>query len=214
VIGEVHGVELILVRHALPIRVDAAQGAADPPLAALGRDQAQAVADWLPDERVDAVVQSPLRRAIETAAPIARRYGVVPVILDGLAECDATSSNYIPYEEIMAQRDYRWDALRRGELFDPSIDVAAFRKTAVAEMENVIAGHPGGTVIAVCHGAVMNAYVGYILGIERLMWFYPQYAGVTRVAASRWGDRSVLSLNETPPTYRRTGVAAIVARPG
>ena len=68
--------ELLLIRHALPIRIEGAEGAADPPLAELGRRQADALAEHLVDEGVDVLVTSPMRRAIETAAPVAERLGL------------------------------------------------------------------------------------------------------------------------------------------
>jgi broad specificity phosphatase PhoE len=57
--------------------------------------------------------------------------------------------------------------------------------------------HPGQVVVAVCHGGVINAYVGHILDIPMPLWFAPCYTGISRVAASRRGHRSVISLNET-----------------
>ena len=69
--------ELILVRHGLPERQELDDGRADPPLAALGREQAERVADWLAQERIDAVYSSPMRRARETAQPFAAAAGLV-----------------------------------------------------------------------------------------------------------------------------------------
>ena len=50
-----------------------ADGYADPELTAAGRAQADAVADRLAAERIDAIYVSPLRRTAETAAPLAAR---------------------------------------------------------------------------------------------------------------------------------------------
>ena len=56
--------ELMLIRHGLPLRVENSDGApADPPLSDEGRDQAERVARWLADEPVDALYTSPLRRS-------------------------------------------------------------------------------------------------------------------------------------------------------
>src|SRR4030081_1532783 len=60
--------ELLLVRHALPHRVEMEEGtAADPELSAAGHAQAEALADFLTDERIDVLIASPLRRALQTA---------------------------------------------------------------------------------------------------------------------------------------------------
>ena len=75
---------LYLVRHA-----EAAPGSPDElrPLTARGREAARAVGQRLRAEntRVDAVVSSPLLRARETAAAIAREVGVEPEVADALA---------------------------------------------------------------------------------------------------------------------------------
>ncbi len=51
-------------------------------------------------ERVDHVVSSPLRRARETAAPLARALGVEVEVVDGLAEVDRHEARYVPAEEL------------------------------------------------------------------------------------------------------------------
>ncbi len=63
--------DLLLIRHALPVRIDGGDGPADPELSDEGRRQAGALADWLADEQIDVMVASPLPRAQETAAPLA-----------------------------------------------------------------------------------------------------------------------------------------------
>ena len=60
--------KLILIRHGLPVRSDSS---ADPPLAPQGARQAGQMARWLKDEGIDALYSSPMRRARETADPLA-----------------------------------------------------------------------------------------------------------------------------------------------
>ncbi len=189
--------DLILVRHGLPLRVDPGATAADPALGPEGEQQARALAGWLADERIDLVVQSPARRAVETAAPLAEACGLAPRTVEELAEWDWGSDSYIPYEEMKAAKDDRWAALSRGEPWDPTVDIAAFRARTLQTMEHLIADSPGRRVAVVCHAGVINSYVGQVLGIERLLWFQPDYTSITRVAASRGGRRGVVSLNET-----------------
>ena len=66
--------DLIIVRHARPERVenDNSDGPADPPLSQLGIKQARAVADFLKGEKIDRIVSSSMRRALETADPLSR----------------------------------------------------------------------------------------------------------------------------------------------
>ncbi len=192
--------ELLLVRHAEPVRISDATTAADPPLHERGRAQAERLAAYLTTERLDAVWTSPLRRAQETAAPVAAAHRVELVLDDELAEFDRESTSYIPIEELKATNDERWIAMVEGRHLDlaEGIDPVAFRDGVLGAMERVIAAHPGGTAAVVCHGGVINTYIGHVLGIERPLWFEPRYASLHRVAASRTGIRTLLTLNEHP----------------
>jgi probable phosphoglycerate mutase len=64
--------ELILIRHGLPLRVENTDGSpADPELGNDGVEQAQKLARWMKDEKLDAIYCSPLMRARMTAKPLA-----------------------------------------------------------------------------------------------------------------------------------------------
>lgn len=189
--------ELMLIRHAEPIRIVDADGPANPPLHDRGYRQAAALTEYLADEEIDAIFCSPLQRALETAAPLAAAHGHDLIIDDELAEWDRESTSYIPIEELRATGDQRWAAMVEGSFRD-EIDPVAFIEGVVGAVERVISAHPGGRVLVVCHGGVINAYIGHILGIERPLWFEPRYASIHRVAASRNGVRSIVTLNEGP----------------
>ena len=187
--------ELILVRHGLPVRIDDADGPADPPLSDDGRAQAVRLADWLRREPIDAVYVSPLRRAVETAAPLADALGVEPVVDDELAEFDRDAHFYIPLEELKAAGDERYLKTLRGE-YDGEVDPDTFREVVVVAIERIIEARPGATVAAVCHGGVINAWASHVLGLSELLFFEPHYTSVNRFLASSRGHRSVVSLND------------------
>jgi 2,3-bisphosphoglycerate-dependent phosphoglycerate mutase len=191
--------ELVLVRHALPVRVDATDDGspADPGLSERGWEQAARLVDALAGERVDAVWTSPARRAVETAEPLAQALGLVPEVEPGLAEFDAGHSSYVPVEELRAAGDPRWELLLKGDLYVTGVDPDAFRAAVVAGVERVAARHPGGRAVLVMHAGSINAWGGHVLGQARPLWFGPAYCSVSRFAAGRDGRRSVVSLNET-----------------
>jgi broad specificity phosphatase PhoE len=186
--------DLLLVRHALPVRVDDGEGPADPVLSDEGRAQALALAAWLDREPIDAVLASPLRRAAETAEPLADRLGLDVATVDGLAEFDREAPWYVPIEELKAADDPRWHALIAGRW---EMDPEEFQRSVVETVDGVIADHPGRTVVAVCHGGVINAFLSALLRLDQLMFFFPDYTSISRVRAARSGARSVVSLNET-----------------
>ena len=62
-------VELLVIRHARPVRDEAPEGgSADPDLADLGLRQAEATADHLADEGIDHIVSSSMKRAVPLKA--------------------------------------------------------------------------------------------------------------------------------------------------
>lgn len=190
--------ELVLIRHAQPVRIVEADGPADPPLTDLGRRQADAVAAWFSgDEPYDAIYASPLRRARETAETIASRLGGLEVrIEDDLREYDAGSNTYIPYEELKATKDPNWQALAEDRLADIVDDGGEFQGRVITAAERLIQAHPGERIIAVCHGGCINVYLADVLGMSRSLWLEAGYASISRVVASRKGARSVASVNE------------------
>jgi probable phosphoglycerate mutase len=189
--------ELLLIRHALPVRIEAADGAADPPLAELGHRQSAALAEWLAGEPIDVLLVSPLRRAIETAAPVAQRLGLEAVVVDGLAEHDRDSSWYIPIEEMRASGDPRWqEYLDEHWGTDPDTDPDGFRAGVVRTVEQIITEHAGHRVAAVAHGGVINSYVAHVLQTPTAGVFEPAYTSITRILGASSGQRMVKSMNE------------------
>src|SRR5262245_33254006 len=63
-------------------------GSTDVPLGEVGRMQAARLAERLADQGVAAAYCSPMRRAVETAAIVAKPHGIGLVHRDGLREID------------------------------------------------------------------------------------------------------------------------------
>ncbi len=191
--------ELVLVRHALPVRIDATPDGtpADPGLAERGVAQAARITAALERDRVDAVYSSPALRALQTAAPLAADLGLEVVVEPGIAEFDTAHTSYVPVEELKENQDPRWLALKAGDLYGVGIDPVAFRVRVVDAIERIAAAHPGGRAVLFTHSGATNAAAGHVLGQERPIWFAPAYCSINRIAASRDGRRGIISLNET-----------------
>ena len=189
--------ELIIVRHGLPVRVETEDGTpADPPLSDEGKTQAERMARWLEREKIDRVYSSPMQRARETAEPLAARLGQTALVEPGVAEFDQSSDTYVPLEELKRTEPERWKSLMKsgwyGE-FDPEV----FRDTVVSTMERIISDNPGGRIAVICHGGVINVWAAHVLEIPRILFFQPHYTSINRFMASSRGHRSVVSLNES-----------------
>lgn len=189
------------MRHARPAREEASEGkAADPPLTDLGRLQAEATAEFLANENIDAIVSSSMRRARQTAAPLAAKLNIDVECLDDLRESDHRSSLYIPSEEITP------DDPASAHYFDPDLSVHdlifsegydGFRERVERGFEHVVAANRSRTVAVFCHGMVTGVYMQIVLGITDPLALLVDYCGITRMVASSKGRRTVRSVNET-----------------
>jgi len=191
--------ELLFIRHALPRRVEGVEGPADPELSEAGMSQARHLAEYLASEKIHAVYASPLRRAMQTAQPVAAKQGIEITVADGIAEYDRDAAEYIPIEQLKEEGLPGWQDVLAGDTHrSAGVDPHEFRNGVVEAIEAIIAGHPGEKVAAVCHGGVINAYLTHVLGIpDPSGFFYPNYTSIHRVVAARSGERSVLAINET-----------------
>ncbi len=187
--------ELILIRHGLPEKVINEDGTpADPPLSEEGLKQAALVADWLEHEQIDRLYASPMRRAMQTAAPLAKAKGLDIEPREGVAEYDRKSDLYIPVEQ-MKELDYdRWKKLMTGEIVD--LDFPEFANAVISALEAIIDENRGKRVAVACHGGVINVWTAHVIGFEAKMFFNPNYTSINRFMAASSGEKSVISLNE------------------
>ncbi|MEO5723140.1 MAG: histidine phosphatase family protein [Ilumatobacteraceae bacterium] len=198
--------ELLLIRHGLPVRRELDDGVADPGLSPAGVRQAEHLARYLAAEHLDAIYTSPLIRAVQTAEPTAAHFGLRLVTREEVAEWDRNSAAYVPMEELKAANDPRWQAMVRGDWTSQDETPEQFRGRVVDAIENLINTHRGDKIAVVCHGGVIIAYLSHVLGIPgHVSFFYPNYTSIHRVAAARSGERSIVTINETPH-LRGTGL--------
>jgi probable phosphoglycerate mutase len=188
--------ELILIRHGLPLMLRNEDGTpADPPLAEHGHEQAEAMAHWLSGEEFDRLYSSPMRRAHQTAEPLAKSQGLTIETLPAIAEYDRDADHYIPMEDLKRDDYEGWlEFVKSG--YPPGVDVEKFRSTVVDGIEKLIGENPGKRVLGVCHGGVINAWAAHVLGIEFRLFLDSAYTSVNRFLAASSGERAVLSLNE------------------
>ncbi len=190
--------ELILIRHGLPLRRENHDGTpADPPLSEKGQRQAEAVARWLGEESaIDRIYSSPMVRAQQTAMPLAESIGLPIETEARVSEYDRESSRYVPIEELK-EIDYEaWrEFMRLG--YPPGMDLTDFYQAVTAGLGEIIAENRGRRVAVFCHGGVINAWASNVMDFGFRLFFNPMYTSVNRFHASSEGIRSIGSLNET-----------------
>jgi|SRR5579871_4056033 len=141
---------------------------ADPPLDSVGREQAEAVARTLAPLGARAILTSPLARARETAAPLARLWAREPLVEPRVAEIptpDGLSlSARVPWlRSFMAGS---WNAA------DPAL--TEWRKRVIA----MLTGISSDTVIF-SHFIAINVGAGQAEGDDRVVVFAPDNCSVT-----------------------------------
>jgi probable phosphoglycerate mutase len=186
--------QVLLVRHALPLRSEPGQGS-DPDLSAEGVAQIARLPTALARFPITRVVSSPQRRAIQTAEPVAKDRELAVEIDERFAEYDRDLPAYIPVEQIRAENPKEWERLAQGHL-PSAVDEDAFRARILAAVDDVVASADADDTVAVfSHGGVINLLLHQILGTARLLSFPVDYASVTRLLYSRSGQATVAGVN-------------------
>lgn len=189
--------ELLIIRHALPVRIENAEGAADPELQDIGHEQSRRLAEYLAAEDIHAIWSSPMRRAQQTAAPLSEATGLPVSVDDHLAEFDRDANMYIPIEELKATNHPMWQSMMRGD-WHGTMDPELFRSQVLGAFERIVADHPGQRVAVFCHGGVINQILAAVLGLAPTAgFFHPDYTSIHRVMAASTGQRSIRAINET-----------------
>lgn len=174
-------------------------GHGDPALAPDGRQQAEAVAERLADQAVDAIYVTTLRRTAETAAPLARRLGLDPVVEPDLREVHLGEWEGGLFRQKVAAGDpvvatmfaeQRWDAIPGAE---PADAFAARVRGAVAR---IVAAHPEGRVAVFSHGGVIGEVLAQATGSRPFAFMGVDNGSISHVVVTR--DRWVVRrVNDT-----------------
>jgi len=157
---------LLLLRHGqtesnVKGALDTAVPGAD--LTDLGRAQARAAGEVLAERAIDAIYCSTLVRTQQTAAPLAERLGLRPMILEGLRELSAgdlemrtDTDSGIAYQDVLVKWLLEGDLTARLPGGESAQDFLSRFDAAVEEIRS--AGHR--TVLVVSHGAAIRTWVG------------------------------------------------------
>jgi 2,3-bisphosphoglycerate-dependent phosphoglycerate mutase len=161
--------------------------AADPPLDPTGIAQAEILARRLRRMPAPAAIAcSTLTRARQTIQPFLDVSGATATYRDDLAEWHGGDWEFKEFEELLVEHP---EIPERILLQDPLFFLApggetfaAFQGRIVSAVEELLAEHPGGDLWVVCHGGVINAYLGHVLGvIEQEMFFLPPNTSINTV---------------------------------
>jgi alpha-ribazole phosphatase len=143
------------------------QGHADRPLTARGRMQAADLAARLADIPLDAVYSSDLRRARETAEPVATTHGLKLVQLPELREVNVGSWQGLTRDEAEIRFPAGFERWREGGTgWDDGESYGEMSARILAAVEGIANEHRGGRALIVTHGGPIRAIHGAALGMD------------------------------------------------
>ena len=176
-------------------------------LADLGRAQAEMVAERIASlGAVEAVYASPLERARETAAPIAKACGLRVRTEAGLIECDF--GDWTGRQIATLARRDEWQTVQRSpSLFTfPGGESFLGMQVRITEaIDRLCRAHPGGTIVAVSHADTIKAATAAALGtpLDLFQRIVISPCSLTAIMYSRTGP-TVLTVNATGEDLARS----------
>jgi probable phosphoglycerate mutase len=161
---------VLLVRHGLTTTTGSVLPGRAPglDLAPKGLEQASAAAARIgPLKKIGALYSSPLERTMQTAAPISAALGLRTRSRRGLLECDFGSWTGRKLADLMKLPE--WRAVQSAPStfrFPGGESFAEMQSRIVAQLDTLVARHPGEAVVAVSHADPIKAAVAHYSGIH------------------------------------------------
>jgi broad specificity phosphatase PhoE len=187
-----------LVRHAIHAEVgQVLSGRSEIALSDDGRAQAERLGARYATLDIEAVLASPRRRAMQTAAPIAASRSAPVGIDDAFDEIDFGGWTGKRFSELSSDPAWTHWNEARAEVVPPGGEsMAAATGRAVRRIAE-IATRVAGAVVVVSHADVIRGVIAHTLGLslDRVLGFDVDPASVSRLSVENWGAR-VLSVNE------------------
>ena len=196
--------EIIIIRHGETEWNQSGrfQGHSDVPLSEEGRAQAEALGRNLIVDQVDAIYASDLMRAMETAAPLAARFGLKVIADPLLRELNFGAWEGRSFTEVNADspdtmkefyRDPERAAIPESEPFPD------FQKRVAGRVREIAAAECGKRVVIVSHGASIRILLADLLSMPiRSIWHISQLnTAVNRIRFEDDGFAIVTLLNDT-----------------
>jgi probable phosphoglycerate mutase len=189
--------DILLIRHgeSQPVRpgveVPMLDGQADPPLDVRGREEAELVAERLADQHLDAIYVTPLQRTHETAAPLARRLGLTPIVEPDLKEIFLGEWEGPAFRMHVSEGDpialkmfeeERWDVIPGAETAE------AFNTRLRRGITRIAQAHPDRRVAVFVHGGVVGAILAMATSSRPFAFIAADNASISHlvVQPDRW----------------------------
>jgi broad specificity phosphatase PhoE len=177
------------------------QGQLDPPLTELGREQARRVAARFRGRRAAALYASDLCRASQTAEPVEKVLEMEAVLTKELREITLGAWEGRTREDLIAEFPELWSAWAREPDWDlvPGGEGAErFERRVRAVLADLFDRHPGGDVVVVTHGGVIQTALAGVVGRRTRGVFPFVIHNASLTVLQRFGGRTVVTVvNDT-----------------
>jgi 2,3-bisphosphoglycerate-dependent phosphoglycerate mutase len=199
--------------HVLLIRHGQSQGNAegrfgghtDTPLSTRGRRQTEATANALASEQFSAIYTSDLRRAVQSATPLARLCGVTLETTDALRERSVGVMEGLTFEEAAERHPEQYAALLRRDFEHVLLGGESYRQTldrASRKLDEAIEKHRGGRIAVYTHTGAICILILHLLGALdapdlKPVWIATSNCGIARFDLRDDGFVRVLAINDT-----------------
>jgi probable phosphoglycerate mutase len=191
--------DLLLIRHgesapANPAKeADRVDGHADPELDPVGEAQALRLAERLAGEDLAAIYVTTLRRTVQTAAPLAKKLGLTPVVERDLREVYLGEWEGSTFRKNVSElhptavqmfAEQRWDAIPGAESME------AFSERIHRGITRIATAHPNQRVAVVVHGGVIGTILAMATGAGSFAFVGADNASISQIVVN--GDRWIV----------------------
>lgn len=193
-------------------------GHTDVGLSVAGLAQVEALGHHLGAEPIEAVYASDLRRARQSAAPLAARRGLTTVVVPALREVAMGRWEGLTFREIRVREPEaltRWLADPVAFAFPEGESLADLRARVMPALRDVVACHAGRRVAIVAHGGANRVILGEALGMppgnvlrlaqDYACWSLIEYGGETAILHGL--NRRLAAVGGAPPVETTVGGA-------
>jgi broad specificity phosphatase PhoE len=194
---------LILIRHGQTEwnRYERFRGRADIGLDSTGMEQARAIAQRASSWHPAAIYSSPLRRALETAQPLATRLSMAVEQIPDLTDVDYGLWQGLTVDE--ARRAFpeafsQWRDSPRDVCFPQGESMQGVRQRASGAIDRLVSRHPEQSFVVVSHVVVCRLLILHLLGLDSShFWRIRQDNGAINLFEFRDGISVAMSINDT-----------------
>lgn len=204
---------VFLIRHGatehnlcVPVRLQG--NAVNGPLAAVGRQQALALADVLSSLQISAIYSSQMIRARQTAEIVAAPHTLAPIPLDDLHEIAVGQWEGLTWAEIQERYPEHFQAFFDDPVNVPYLGGECYRDVlarARPVFHELVTRHRGQSIVIVTHNVVNRVLVADCLGLplERAKFLHQSNCCINEIRC-RPGITDVRSVNNDSHVWRWT----------